>query len=132
MFEETSGYSALDQAQQEELKRAMQESPTTSGIELANWYWKAVRQFVLEGFGVELSRSSVLNWRHRLAFNFKRPKERLVKANDSRREAFVAVCAAQREDARKSGAKILFAGEAHFRAGAELRGKWVLRGEPAL
>ena len=30
------------------------------------------------------------------------------------------------------GAKIFFADEAHFRADAELRGKWVLRGEPAL
>ena len=29
-------------------------------------------------------------------------------------------------------AKIFFADEAHFRADAELRGKWVLRGEPAL
>ena len=32
----------------------------------------------------------------------------------------------------QSNAKIFFADEAHFRADAELRGKWVLRGEPAL
>ena len=32
----------------------------------------------------------------------------------------------------RSGAKIFFADEAHFRADAELRGKWVLKGEPAL
>ena len=123
---------ALDQAQQEELKRAVQESPATSGMELANWYWKGVRQFVFERFGVELSRSSCLNWLHRLGFSFKRPKKRLVKANESKREAFVAEYAALREEARKSGARILFADEAHFRAEAELRGKWVLRGEPAL
>ena len=36
------------------------------------------------------------------------------------------------DEARRSGAKIFFADEAHFRADAELRGKWVLRGEPAL
>ena len=36
------------------------------------------------------------------------------------------------EEARRSGVKILFDDEAHFRADAELRGKWVLRGEPAL
>ena len=36
------------------------------------------------------------------------------------------------EEAQRSGAKIFFADEAHFRADAELRGKWVLRGEPAL
>ena len=34
--------------------------------------------------------------------------------------------------AKQSGGKIFFADEAHFRADAELRGKWVLRGEPAL
>ena len=33
---------------------------------------------------------------------------------------------------QESGEKIFFADEAHFRADAELRGKWVLRGEPAL
>ena len=36
------------------------------------------------------------------------------------------------EEARRSGARIFFADEAHFRADAELRGEWVLRGEPAL
>ena len=36
------------------------------------------------------------------------------------------------EETRRSGARIFFADEAHFRADAELRGKWVLRGEPAL
>ena len=30
------------------------------------------------------------------------------------------------------GAKIFFVDEAHFRADADLRGKWVLKGEPAL
>ena len=110
----------------------MQESPTKSGMELANWYWKAVRQFVLEHFGVELCRSSCLNWVHRLGFRFKRLKKRLVKANESRREAFVAEYVALRDEARRSGAKIFFADEAHFRADAELLGKWVLRGQPAL
>ena len=114
------------------MKRAVQESPTTSGMELANWYWKGVRQFVCERFGVELSRSSCLNWLHRLGFSFKRPKKRLVKANGSKREAFVAEYAALREEAQGSGGKIFFVDEAHFRADAELRGKWVLRGEPAL
>ena len=35
-------------------------------------------------------------------------------------------------EAHGCGAKIFFADEAHFRADAKLRGKWVLRGEPAL
>ena len=114
------------------MKRAVQESPAASGMELANWYWKGVRQFVWERFGVELSRSSCLNWLYRLGFSLKRPKKRLVKANESKREVFVAEYAALREEAREAGARILFADEAHFRADAELRGKWVLKGEPAL
>ena len=44
----------------------------------------------------------------------------------------MAEYAALYEEARRTGAKIFFADEAHFRADAELRGKWVLRREPAL
>ncbi len=123
---------ALDPAQQAELKGAVQELPAVSGINLANWNWKVVRQYVSERFSIILSRSSCLNWLHRLGFAFKRPKKRLVKANESRREAFVAEYAALREKAEGTGAKIFFADEAHFRADAELRSKWTLRGEPAL
>ena len=62
----------------------------------------------------------------------KRPKKRLLKADPVRREAFVAEYAALTAAARRSGAKIFFADEAHFQADADLRGKWVLKGEPAL
>ena len=34
-------------------------------------------------------------------------------------------------EARRSGEKIFFADESHFRADGELRGKWVLKGVPA-
>ena len=34
--------------------------------------------------------------------------------------------------AQESGGKIFFVDEAHFRADADLRGKWVFKGEPAL
>ena len=122
----------LDQAQREELKGAVQEPPAAAGIELANWYWKVVRQFVSERFGVSLCRSSCLNYLHRLGFAFKRPKKRLVKADEAKREAFVAEYAALMDEAGRTGARIFFADEAHFRADAELRGKWVLKGEPAL
>ena len=114
------------------MKGAVQPSPTASGMELANWYWKVVRQFVSQRFGVSLCRSSCLNWLHRLGFGFKRPKKRLVKADAAKREAFVAEYAALGEEAGRTGGKTFFADEAHFRADAELRGKWVLRGEPAL
>ena len=36
------------------------------------------------------------------------------------------------DGARRFGATIFFADEAHFRADAELRGKWVLKGEATL
>ena len=114
------------------MKAAVQELPEQAGIELANWYWRGVRQFVSERFGIELSRSSCLNWLHRLGFVLRRPKKRLVKANEAKREAFVAEYVALSDGAKGFGAKIFFADEAHFRADAELRGKWVLKGEPAL
>ena len=110
----------------------MQEPPDASGIDLANWYWKAVRQFAGERFGIGLSRSSCMNWLHRLGFAFKRPKKRLVKADEKKREAFVAEYATLWEEAQGTGARIFFADEAHFRADAELRGKWVLKGKTAL
>ena len=91
-----------------------------------------MRQFVLERFGVGLIRSSCLNWLHRLGFAFKRPKKRLLKADEAKRKVFVAEYAALREEAGRSEARIFFADEGHFRADAERRGKWVLKGQPAL
>ena len=123
---------ALGETQQAELRAAVRELPAESGIGLANWNWKAVCQYVSERFGISLSRSSCLNWLHRLGFAFKRPKKRLLKADEAKREAFVAEYAALWNEAYWSGARIFFADEAHFRADAELRGKWALRGEPAL
>ena len=91
-----------------------------------------MRQFGSERFGISLCRSSCLNWLHRLGFAFKRPKKRLVKGNESKREAFVAEYAALWEEAQRTEARIFFADEAHFRADAELRGRWVLKGKPEL
>ena len=91
-----------------------------------------MRRFVEERFGLTLSRSSCLNYLHRLGFVLKRPKKRLVKADPARREAFVSEYAALAAAARRTGAKIFFADEAHFQADADLRAKWVLKGEPAL
>ena len=110
----------------------MQEPPAESDIKLANWNWRVVRHFVSERFGISLSRSTCLNYLHRLGFVLRRPKKRLPKADVAKRESFVAEYAALWEEAYRSGAKIFFADEAHFRADAELRGKWVLRGGPAL
>ena len=67
-----------------------------AGIELANWNWRVIRQFLLERCSVSLCRSSCLNYLHRLEFAFKRPKKRLLKADETKREAFVAEYAALR------------------------------------
>ena len=56
--------------------------PTTWGMELANWNWKVVGQFVWERYGISISRSGCLKWLHRLGFAYKRPKKRLLKADD--------------------------------------------------
>jgi transposase len=114
------------------LKAAVQAPPRAAGIDLADWNWKVVREFVQRRFGVRLNRSSCRNYLHRLGFVLKRPKKRLVKANAERRAAFVRQYALLRAAAQASGAKLFFVDEAHFYADVDLRGKWVLRGEPAL
>lgn len=110
----------------------MQAAPRDIGLDLANWSWKVVRQFVREQFGQVLSSRSCLNYLHRLGFVVKRPKKRLLKANAEQRTAFVAAYVALCTEAQAEGRKIFFVDEAHFRADVELRAKWVLRGEPAL
>ena len=110
------------------LKEAVQELPDAAGIGMANRNWRVVREFVTLWFGISLSRSSCLNYLHRLGFAFKRPKKRLLKADEAKRESFVAEYAALMEEACQSNAKIFFSDEAHFRADAELRGK-LSRGE---
>jgi transposase len=123
---------ALSHTQQAELKAVIQAPPRAVGIELADWNWKVVRLFVQRRFGLTLGRSSCRNYLHRLGFVLKRPKKRLVKANTEKRARFVREYALLRAAAQASGAKLFFADEAHFYADVDLRGKWVLRGEPAL
>jgi hypothetical protein len=43
------------------LKAAVQAPPPEAGIDLANWNWKVVREFIQQHFGCQLSRSSCLN-----------------------------------------------------------------------
>ena len=77
-----------------------------------------MRQFLKQSFDLGLSRSSCLNYLHRLGFVLKRPKKRLLKAKDEARKAFVLQYRQIREEAQESGAKIFFVDEAHFRADA--------------
>jgi len=111
---------------------AVQATPTEVGIDLANWNWKVVRQFIEARCGVRLCRSACTRYLHRLGFVYKRPKKRLLKADEVKRAAFVGEYAALLLEARATGAKIFFVDEAHFRADDDLYGKWVLKGHPAL
>lgn len=114
------------------MKAAIQGTPRDVGINPGDWNWKVVRQCIRERFRVTLGRSSCLNYLHRLGFVLKRPKKRLLKANPERRRIFVREYALLRAIAAVTGAKISFVDEAHFYADVDLRGKWVLKGEPAL
>lgn len=114
------------------MKAAVQDPPPEAGIELSNWNWKVVREFIRQRCDRDLAASSCLNYLHRLGFVLKRPKKRLLKADAEKRAAFVTLYALLRAEAAARGATIFFVDEAHFRADADLRGKWVLRGEPAL
>jgi transposase len=114
------------------LKAAVQAPPSAVGIDLANWNWKVVRQFIEQRTGQRLSRSTCLRYLHRLDFVLKRPKKRLLKADPVKQAAFVEQYVALLIEAEVTGAKIFFVDEAHFRADGDLRGKWVLKGEAAL
>ena len=114
------------------MKAAVQASPRAAGIEVGDWTWKVVRTFCQQRFGITLCRSSCLNYLHRLGFVVRRPKKRLLKADEAQRDAFVREYAILRVVAQLTKAKIFFVDEAHFYADADLRGKWVLKGEPAL
>jgi transposase len=113
------------------LKATVQQPPREAGIELANWNWKAVREFIKRRFDQERCRSSCLNYRHRLGFILRRPKKRLTKADAAKREEFVRRSAEVRQEAERTGTSIWFVDEAFFRADADLRGIWVLKGKPA-
>lgn len=107
-------------------------APIQVGIPLANWTWRGVQQFLRDHCGLEPSRSSCLRWLHRLGFTWKRPKKRLLKADAKKRAAFVGEYVRLTKAATESGTKHWFVDEAHFRADADLRGKWVQRGQPTL
>lgn len=101
------------------LKAAVQRSPREAGFAVGNWTWKVVRQFVRETFGKCLARSRCFRYLHRLGFVWKRPKQRLLKADADRRAAFVWEYMALVAAAAQTGATIFFADEAHFRADGE-------------
>jgi hypothetical protein len=99
------GPAALTADQQAKLKAAVQGSPQEVGLDLANWNWKVVLEFIQQRFGWRLSRSGCLNYLHRLGFVLKWPKKRLVKAKAADPEAFVACYATLRLEAQAPGGR---------------------------
>lgn len=91
-----------------------------------------MRAYLRAQFGVRLGKSACLRYLHRLGFVCKRPKKRLTKADAARRAAFVQEYLALVAEAERTGAKIFFVDEAHFRADGDLRRMWVRTGTPAL
>lgn len=69
---------------------ATRASPTEVGIPLANRNWQVVQQFIGACCGIRLGGSACTRYLHRLGFARKRPKERLLKADEAKRAAFVA------------------------------------------
>ena len=67
--------------------------------------WRVVRQFVSERFGISRCRSSCLNWQP-AGVCLQAPQKRLLKANESKREACVAEYAARWEEAQRTEASI--------------------------
>ncbi len=65
-------------------------------------------------------------------FPYNRLRKRLLRADEATGAAFVAEYAALLAEAARLGATIFSADETHFRTDADLRGKWVLKGQPAL
>jgi transposase len=105
--------------------------PRTSAIDAATWSCEGVREWVAARYAKRLSLRSCLRYLQRLGFVWKRPKRLLLKADASKRAAFIEVYRALLADATARGARIFFADEAHFRADGDLRGLWVRRGEDA-
>ncbi len=132
IFEQTGGSSRAQRGAASGVVGSGAGTTSCAGIGMANWIWRMVQQFAARRYGIGLSRNSCLNYLHRLGFVLKWPKKRLVKADERKRESFVAEYADLVDGARRFGAKIFFADEAHFRADAELRSERVLKGEPTL
>lgn len=114
------------------MSTALEAPPAAAGIAAATWSWKSVRAWAERQGATALSPRSCLRYLHRLGFVWKRPKRLLVKANPTKRAAFVAQYRALLVAAKERGARIFFVDEAHFRADGDLRGLWVRRGTEAL
>ena len=103
---------ALGTDMQVGLNVAVQATPAEVGIALANWNWKVVRQFIEARCGLRLSRATCLRSLHRQGFVYKRPKKRLLKADEAQRAAFIGQYAALVVEAQATGAKLCFVDEA--------------------
>ena len=65
------------------MKAVVQATPQAADLTWANCCWKAVKQFIAKRFGRQLSRTSCIDYLHRLGFVLKRPRKRLLKADEA-------------------------------------------------
>ena len=91
-----------------------------------------MRQFLSERFSISLSRSTCLNYLHRLGFAFKRPKKRLLKADAEKREAFVAEYATLASQAQESRGKDILRRRGPFPCGRRTAGQMGAPGRASL
>jgi len=110
----------------------VQAAPAEVGSARANWHWQVVRACIEARCGIRLGRSACTRSRHRRGFAYKRPQQRLRKADEARRAAFVAASVALLAGTRARGAQICCADAAHCRAAADRHGTWARKGHPAL
>ena len=137
IFEQTGRSPALGETQQADLRAAVQGLPAYSGIELANWTLRQTQEesgqsVRLRALRYQPEPQHLSKLPEPAGLAFKWPKKRLLKADAGKREAFAAAYTALASQAQESREEVFLADEAHFRADAGLRGKWVLKGEPAL
>lgn len=137
VFEQRGGpRPRLNEEQRAARKAAVQAPPAAARVALANGNGRhpqaaTRREFVLCRFGMHSHRSSGVTCLHRFGFVLKRPKKRLLKADDTRRAAFVQQYAGLQREARAQQSKMFFVDEAHLYAAVDLHATWVLEGEPA-
>ena len=118
---QTGGSPALTASRQAALGAAVEGTPRSVGIAIANWNWKAERTYPAEQFDVHLGKRSCLRYVHWLGFAHKRPKKQLARTDAEKRATFVQEYRTLVAEARQTGATIFFVDEAHFRADGDLR-----------
>ena len=116
-----------------QLKAAVQAPPRAAGIDLADWNWKVVRAVRPAALRGRARPQQLPELPAPAGLRPQAPEEAPAQGGRGQARGLRARSTrAARRGARRPGRSIFFADEAHFYADADLRGKWVLKGQPAL